>query len=190
MKASMEAIEKAAQVLREGRTVIYPTDTLYAMGAPIYDKEAVLQVFSAKRRPLSQVISVAVSSLEMASKIAEIPSQVHELLCRYLPGPFTFILPPKMHIEGITSRGVGVRVPDSAVALRLIDLSGPLTATSANIHGTPPPSLPPPEGHLGADLVLDSGPCRYAVPSAIVDLTGDRPRILRRGPFTIEMDVD
>jgi len=173
--------------------VIYPTETVYGLGADACSDGAVTKVFGAKRRLLKNPIPIAVNSFEMARKIAESTPVAEKLFEKFLPGPLMLVLSAKPKISELVTAGtgkVGVRVPDHPVALKLIDfVGGPITATSANLSGKPAPCvLEEALEQVGRNvaIVLDAGKCKLGVPSTVVDLTSGRPRILREGPIPAE----
>lgn len=189
-KASPESIAEAASVIKSGGLVIYPTETVYGLGADACSGEAVAKVFVAKGRPIESPISIAVSSLEMARKFTHLTSKAEAVFKKFLPGPLTLVLRVKPKISKLLTAGtgnVGVRVPDHPVALKLIDLvGGPITSTSANTSGRPAPStVKEALDQLGRhiDLALDAGKSKLGMPSTVVDLTVEPFKILREGPI-------
>lgn len=182
----------AIRSLKEGNVVVYPTDTLYALGADVFNKKAVEKVFRLKNRPLSDPIPVAVSSYSELDKIAFADKLVKRLYDSFLPGPLTLVLDKKHYVSDLVTGGldkIAVRIPDNEVALSLLHDFGPLTVTSANLHGKIPP-------HTIADirdqLSLDEDTvCLYVgvlnkKASTIVDLTSEKPSLIREGE--IKMD--
>ena len=187
------AIAEAAAAIRAGGLVIYPTETVYGLGADACSDGAVAKVFSAKHRPPKNPIPIAVGSFEMARMIAESTPAAERLFAEFLPGPLMVVLPAKPKISKLVTAGtgkVGIRVPDHPVALRLIDfVGGPITATSANLSGKPAPRVVEEaleQIGLSVAFTLDAGKCKLGVPSTVVDLTSGRPRILREGPISAE----
>jgi len=183
-------IAEAAATIRTGGLVIYPTETVYGLGADACSDEAVGKVFKVKGRPLENPISVAVSSLEMARQFTQVPSRAESVFKKFLPGPLTVILPAKSTISKLVTAGtgkVGLRIPDHPVALKLLDfVGGPITSTSANLSGRPFPStVKEALMQLGehVDVALDSGKCRFGLPSTVLDLTSEQPKVLREGPI-------
>lgn len=180
------AVARGAEVLRGGGLVVYPTETLYALGADALDPEAVARVYKVKRRPLGKPLSIAVSSLEMLRRYAYLDEKADRLARRFLPGPLTLVLRKKDLPEILTSglSKVGVRIPADHRALELIErFGGPVTATSANITEEISPITVEEvlEQLTGVDLILDGGPLDPSrVPSTIVDMTGE-PKVLREG---------
>lgn len=178
-------ISRAAEVLARGGTVVYPTETVYGIGASVFIPRAVERVFEIKGRPRGMPLSVAVASFEMMGEIARIDDGDLPLLRRVLPGPVTFLVERGPKLPDLVTAGselVGIRFPDHPAALELIALSGPITSTSANLSGLPPPaSLAELDGEIrkNVDLVLDGGRSRYGLPSTLVDLA--ERKVIRRG---------
>jgi len=134
----VDDLSKAIQNLRDGSLVVYPTDTLYAMGADVFNKNAVEKVFKVKKRPFSVPLPVAVSDFEAMKDIAVVDDTVKCLVDFFLPGALTLLLKKKSCISDRLTSGsdkVAVRIPDNDIALRLLSDFGPITVTSANIHG-------------------------------------------------------
>jgi len=189
----VDVIAEAAAMVRAGGLVIYPTETVYGLGADACSDEAVAKVFAAKVRPIEDPISIAVSSLEMARQFTQLTHKAEVIFKKFLPGPVTVILRAKPTISKLLTAGtgkVGVRVPDHPVALKLLDfVGGPITSTSANISGRPAPStVKEALVQIGksVDLAIDAGRCKLGVPSTVVDLTVEPFEILREGPVSEE----
>lgn len=177
----MDIIEKAVSVLMHDGTVIYPTETVYGLGADAFSDNAILKVYEAKKRPLGQPISIAVSDFDMLGAVACVESHMHDFIQEFLPGPVTVVLRAKHSIPDILTGGtglIGVRIPAHETALHLIErFDAPITATSANLHGAKDPATPD-ECTVPRDFFIDGG--RLAgMPSTVVDLVNRR--ILRRG---------
>ena len=179
-------ISKAVKALSDSEIIVYPTDTLYGLGADIYNNEAVDKIFKIKKRPKSDPLSVAVSSFSEMEKIAIVDDKVKHLVDAFLPGKLTLILKKKSVIPDIITAGldkVAVRIPNNEVALKLLSRFGPLTATSANIHGLETPGIISEinmqfKGDVA--VYLDDG-CLNGKASTIVDVTSDKPIIIREG---------
>ena len=170
---------RAAEIVKCGGIIAYPTETVYGIGALATDEKAVLQVFRVKRRQESQPLSIAVSSLEMLNEVAEV--EHIDFIQRFLPGPVTVILKKKPALpDGLTagSAYVGIRFPDHPMALDLINKTGPLVSTSANLHGEVDP-VTADEVKVDVDYLLDGGRAKYAGSSTIVDL--NEYKIVRKG---------
>jgi len=181
-------VKEAANIIKSGGLVIYPTETVYGLGADPFNRIAVLKVFGAKRRPFGNPLSVAVSSLDEADKLVFVNGPARKIAGAFLPGPITMILKKKARLVKEITAGsdrLGIRIPDNPIALRLIELAGPITSTSANISGQPAPTTAyNAKEQIGdrADFVLDGGRCKIKEPSTIIDLTElEEPKILRIG---------
>jgi L-threonylcarbamoyladenylate synthase len=169
----------AAEIVRSGGVIAYPTETVYGIGALAGDPAAVREVFRIKKRPESLPLSIAVSGMDMLREVAEVEHE--DFIRRFLPGPVTVILKKKESLPDVLTAGsgtVGIRYPDHPVALDLIGRTGPIVSTSANLHGRPDP-VTADEVTVDVDYVLDGGRSRYAGPSTIVDLL--TYRVVRKG---------
>jgi L-threonylcarbamoyladenylate synthase len=170
-------IKVAARTIIGGGVVVYPTETVYGLGANALDEQAILRVFQIKKRPLSMPIFLAVSSFEMLESLAIVGPQDMGILKQLMPGPVSVLVPKKSIVPNILTAGsslVGVRFPDHEIALRIIDAAGPITSTSANRTGSPPPGRAlevSTEIAEQVDCVLDGGKCRYSQPSTLLDLS-------------------
>jgi L-threonylcarbamoyladenylate synthase len=187
-----DAIARAAEALRAGGLVCFPTETVYGLGASALSAEAVGAVFLRKGRPATNPLIVHVDGVEMARDVvAEWPRRAEALAGRFWPGPLTLVLAKGPGIPAAVTAGgatVAVRAPDHPVALALIRaFGGPLVAPSANLSGAVSPTT---AEHVEADfadlLILDGGPCRAGIESTVVDLTGREARVLRQGVVTPE----
>lgn len=186
--ATEKDIKEAAGLLKAGGLVVYPTETVYGLGACAVNRIAVLKVFVAKKRPLDNPLSVAVRDIGQADEIAYVNTAARKLAKAFMPGPLTVVLKKKARLPKELTAGtekVGIRIPDNAIALRLIELAGPITATSANISGQPSiTTADEARGQLGGrvDFVLDGGPSRIGVESTVVDVSDDGVlKVLRDG---------
>lgn len=191
-KSSEGVLRKAADVLRDGGLVVYPTETVYGLGANAFSDVASARVFKAKSRSLEKPISVAVSSLLMAHSVGVIDNRTESLIKEFLPGPLTVVVCSQSSISNVLTAGsgkIGIRIPDHPVALKLIEIfDGPITATSANLTGKPAPfSVDEALAQLGEsiDIALDSGTVSGEEPSTVVDLTGEEIEVLREGPVPV-----
>jgi L-threonylcarbamoyladenylate synthase len=177
----MDIIDNAVSVLMHDGIVIYPTETVYGLGADAFSENAILKVYEAKKRPLGQPISIAVSSFEMLAAVAFIDSSLQEFIQTFLPGPVTVVLRAKHSLPEMLTGGtgmIGVRIPAHEVALRLIEgFDAPITATSANLHGAKDPATPD-ECTVPRNLLIDGGRLP-GTPSTVVDLVNRK--VLRRG---------
>jgi len=169
-----------------GKTVVYPTDTVYGLGANIFHEDALQKVYLMKRRPLTKPVSVCVSQVEDIQQIAHLNPQIEKIIQKILPGPYTLILNKKEVVSSLITGGkdkIGVRIPDNSIC-REISSEFPITTTSANISGHPSPvSAQEARKDLDdhPDILIDSGPCSGGISSTVVDLTVSPPRILREG---------
>jgi len=184
-KPDWSLIDEAIEVLSSGGVVLYPTDTIYGLGANIFNEKAVEKVYNIKNRDYFKPISACVSSIEGVFLIAEIPSKYQNLISKHLPGPFTFIFneTPSMHINFAKNHKIGIRIPENNIA-RKLSQNFPVTSTSANLAGEK--TLKTPKEiikQLGGDVefVIDVGPLEHNLPSTVVDLTRKEPKILRQG---------
>lgn len=180
-----EIIFKAINVLADGGVVLYPTDTVYGLGANIFDKKAVKRVFEIKRRSYLKPLSILVKDVETIDLVAKISMGQKNTIMEYLPGPYTFILDKRSIVPRIITSGtsyVGVRVPGNGLARRLAGIF-PITTTSANISDdevlTNPPDILD-QLDCDVDLVIDVGDLGPAKSSTIVDLTSFKPKIIRK----------
>lgn len=188
-------ILNAIVALKAGNLIVYPTDTLYALGADIFNDGSVTKVFTVKKRPFSNPLSVAVADFEAISKIAYTNEFVKQVVERFLPGSLTIILRKKESASRLVTGGldnIAVRIPDNKIALKLLSAFGPLTVTSANVHGKKTPYvIKDIMMQFTTDILvyLDDGRLD-AKPSTIVDLTLEKPRIVRKGSITLEEILD
>ncbi|NMB84643.1 MAG: threonylcarbamoyl-AMP synthase [Methanothrix sp.] len=178
-------IASAARQIIGGGVIVYPTETVYGLGANALDEQAVMRVFQIKKRPLSMPIFMAVSSIQMLEKVATITEDDMDLLEQLFPGPVSVLVRKRSIVPDILTAGsplVGIRIPDHETALKIIDLAGPITSTSANRTGSPPPTSAAEVSREIADrvdLVVDGGKSRYAEPSTLLDLCSRK--IIRPG---------
>jgi L-threonylcarbamoyladenylate synthase len=188
------SIVEAAQVLKRGGLVAFPTDTVYGLGAHGFVPQAVERLYVAKRRPRGKPIALLLASGEEICQVAQdVPSLAWELAERFWPGGLTLALPRSSAVPDVVCAGgdtVAVRVPDHPVTLALIRaLGAPLAASSANLSGgTDPVTAEEVRAALGGalDLILDGGRCPGGVPSTVLDLTTEPPRLLRLGAISVE----
>ena len=196
VKAS-DGINEGAQIINEGGLVVFPTETVYGLGANAFDQNAVAKIFKAKGRPGDNPLIVHISSLEQVKDIAvDIPDKFYELAERFMPGPLTIILKKSDKIPYVVTAGgdtVGIRMPKNEWAMALIANSKPLAAPSANRskHISPTTAQHVYEDLQGqVELILDDGPCGVGIESTVLDLTCETPTILRPGAITAEMLLD
>lgn len=184
-----DKIRVAAEVIKKGGTVAFPTETVYGLGADALNADAVRKVFEAKRRPPDNPIIVHVGVKEDVYRLArDIPKEAENLMTRFWPGPLTLVLKRSKLVPDITVVGldtIGIRMPKNKVALALLrDAGTPIAAPSANLAGKPSPTSPQ---HVIKDLagridvILDAGPTRIGVESTVINMTSSPPEILRPG---------
>lgn len=191
-KPIVDVITEAASAIRAGGLVIYPTETVYGLGADASSDKAVDKIFKLKGRRAKKPIPIAVNSIGMARNVAKL-NPAAEALFMFLPGPLTIVARAKPNVSKLITAGtgtVGIRVPKHPVALKLIDfVGGPITTTSANQSGEPAPlTVKEALEQLGGkvDMALDAGKCELGVPSTVVDATSKHPKVLRKGPISEE----
>ncbi len=187
-----EYIDKAAEIIKSGGLVAFPTETVYGLGANALDDDAVAKIFEAKGRPQDNPIIVHVNSVAMARKIAKLSERARKLADAFWPGPLSIVVPAIGLGSRVTAglKTVAVRMPDNDAALSLICAADlPIAAPSANKSGSPSPTT---ALHVQNDLdedimVLDDGECSVGVESTVIDLSHAVPVILRPGAVTKEM---
>jgi L-threonylcarbamoyladenylate synthase len=185
-----DKIKIARMAMKNGSIIIYPTDTVYGIGANVFDEEAILKVFSIKKRPLNKPLSICISRIEDIKQVAKIDSKIETIIRNILPGPFTIILKKNDNISSLLTAGsdkIGIRIPDNSVCM---DLSRdfPITSTSANLSGYDiPESADEVLNQLGSsvDIMMDAGICKHGIPSTVIDMTVYPPKVLREGAGTL-----
>ena len=186
-----ENLKLAASIVKNNGLIIYPTETVYGLGANPFSEEAVKKVFDVKRRK-DKPIPIIVSSLDEALKLAYFSEKALKLAKKFWPGPLTLVLPRKpLTPDFLGSKElVGVRIPNNLSTLKLVKFCGGfLTGTSANISGQPAPTTAEEaEKQIGkhVDLIIDGGKTFYGLSSTVVDASTDKIKILRLGPIKIE----
>jgi L-threonylcarbamoyladenylate synthase len=189
-----DVIARAAEVLRRGGLVAFPTETVYGLGANALNAGAVAKIFAAKGRPATDPLIVHIDAPERLHDVAEqIPPLARELATAFWPGPLTLVLRRRELVPLAVTAGhdtVAVRVPAHTVALELVRAAGvPIAAPSANLFTRPSPTR---AAHvledLGGliDMILDGGPTPIGIESTVLDLTSDPPALLRPGGIPIE----
>jgi L-threonylcarbamoyladenylate synthase len=194
-----ELIQAAAACLLAGELVVFPTETVYGLGANALDAAAVGRIFALKGRPACNPLIVHVASVEQAITVAaEWPAVAARLAERFWPGPLTLVLPKRPQIPAVVTAGgstVGIRLPKHPVALALLREAGvPLAAPSANrstaISPTRVEHVLQSLKDVGELLILDAGPCPGGIESTVLDLTISPPRLLRPGLISVAMLED
>ena len=190
--------ETAASIICSGGLVAIPTETVYGLGANGLNEAAVAKIFIAKGRPQDNPLILHIADASEMEKLCHsIPESAYRLAEKFWPGPLTMVLPARDIVPKCTTGGlptVAVRCPDNAITRQIIRAAGvPLAAPSANISGKPSTTtaehvLHDHDGRI--DAIVDDGACRVGVESTIVDLTEERPRLLRPGGITPEQLVE
>ena len=194
-----DGIIKAADELKQGYLVAFPTETVYGLGADATNDHAVASIYEAKGRPKFNPLIIHVSSLDAARQYADFNHQAEDLANRFWPGALTLVLPrtPDCPLSLLVSAGldsIAIRVPHHPVADHLLSASGlPIAAPSANRSGDISPTQAEhvlkswPDANLpGPKLILDGGPCSVGLESTVIDMTTDQPTLLRPGGVTVE----
>lgn len=191
-----EVATEAATFIKEGKSVIFPTDTLYGLGVNAFNRRAVENFFSLKKRPSSNPVPVFVKDIEMAKELAFINERRENILYKLWPGAFTVVLEKKNRIDPLLTSGtntVGLRIPASDFCKLFLEKAGvPVTASSANISGEKTPfDINEILGQfdkfsMAPDMVVDMGILEKAEPSTVIDITGREPVIIRMNESTKE----
>jgi L-threonylcarbamoyladenylate synthase len=188
------AIEEAAAALREGKLVVFPTETVYGLGAHALDPNAVQKIFDAKERPANDPLIVHIAHIGQVNQCAAgMPAGARKLALSFWAGPLTLVLRKKPEVPDLVTAGlpsVALRVPSHRVARALMEMAGiPIAAPSANRFSRPSPTM---AAHViedldgRVDLILDAGPTDIGLESTIVDFTIDPPVLRRPGGITLE----
>ena len=188
-KATSETLLQGISLLKGGRPVSFPTDTVYALGAPINDVACVRKVYEIKQRPLSQALPILLAKPDDIELVAlEVSGVSRKLMREFWPGALTLVFRKTPFVPDIVTAGsptVAVRIAAHPLAIDIVKGVGvPLVGTSANIHGQPSPTTAGDvHSQIGAkvELIIDAGRTPGGVESTIIDMSTDRPRILRQG---------
>lgn len=181
------AVREAAEALRRGGLVVFPTETVYGIGCDALNADAVAGLYRAKLRPPEKPLLLHLYDRKQIGMVSEPDERAEKLLARFTPGPLSLIVRKKALIPGIVTSGgdtVGLRFPSDPVFLAVAEaFGGVIAATSANLSGfsSAKDGASAAELCAFADVILDGGACEYALESTIVSLTGSTPRILRSG---------
>ena len=176
LKPDREGLTRAAQLLRSGGVIAFPTDTVYGLGADASDELAQKRVFAIKGRPVGMPLILMAAAESQLEGWVHIDTRAEDIIRKWWPGPLTLIL------HGRAGSTLGVRVPKHEVALELLRASGPLMTTSANLHGKEPAMTAEEAAALpGLAAILDGGRAPRGTASTVLDLTGPEPHILREG---------
>ncbi len=189
---SEKEVDEIVAVLKEGELIVYPTDTLYGIGADPFNENSVKKVFLAKNRPFDMPLSIAVSNEKMMESVAVLNDNARKLIRKFLPGALTILLTRKPTIPDILTSGshqVGIRIPDHPLAIRIIDRFGPVTSTSANLHSHKDPTdarIPIKDLEGSVKICVDCGKTTKAEPSTIVDVSDGDVEVIRKGAISQE----
>jgi len=194
LSSTDDAIRQAAKVLRAGGLVVFPTETVYGLGADADNPQAVQAMFAAKGRPADHPVIIHLAEAALLEQFAaDVPSAARQLAAAFWPGPMTLVLRKSTRVNDLVTGGlatVGLRVPSHPVAQKLLQVfGGPIAAPSANRFGRV--SATRAEHVLDelagcVDLVLDGGPCEVGLESTIIDVSSESPAVLRPGAITAE----
>lgn len=181
-------ISQVVALLKRGKVICYPTDTMYGVGCDIFNQKAVKRVYQLKKRPKHKPFSFMCSSLKNISQYGHVGNTAYRLMRKNLPGPYTLVLPGSKLVPRIMltkQKTVGIRVPDNPICLAIIEeLGNPILNTSAlrEDHSEPVLDAVDVDALFGkqVDLIIDGGEV-YPDPSTVISLIADQPEILREG---------
>ena len=184
----------AGETIKQGGLVVFPTETVYGLGADGLNSAAVRRIFEAKGRPSDNPLILHVADMESAEKIGEINPIARKIMEKFWPGPITVIVRKKDIVPAEVTAGldtVAIRMPENAIARQLIKAAGtPVAAPSANLSGKPSPTafrhaFDDMKGRV--DMIIDGGDCDIGIESTVIDTTSEKPMVLRPGGITAEM---
>lgn len=191
-------IDKAIKVLNEGGIVAYPTETFYGLGARFDRTKSLKRLYEIKKRPQEKAMPLIIGEISQLNSIVDarwlkkMPDEVNRLMERYWPGPLTLLMPARPGLSEFLigkRKAIAVRIPGESFALHIARKAGfPITATSANISGMPPADDAEKVIEYldySLDLLIDGGKTPGGLPSTIVDVTGERLKVVREGVFSI-----
>jgi tRNA threonylcarbamoyl adenosine modification protein (Sua5/YciO/YrdC/YwlC family) len=190
MEVAMD-VSAAARAIKRGELVGVPTDTVYGLAADPYDEAALEKLYSLKGREDNKPIAILVASLEQGLLLGAMSDRALDLADKYWPGPVTLVVPrldtAPQWLGDLSKRTIGLRCPDHPVALELLEMTGPLAVTSANLSSDDPTQSAADARATFGDEVLTylEGPAGGGAPSTLVDLTHPAETVLRRGPITL-----
>jgi len=189
-KLSANDLAEVVKIIKNGELIVYPSETVYGIGADIFNASAAKKVFLAKHRPFDMPLSVGVADMKTAKLIADIDENAEKLMEEFMPGPLTIIVKKNKCVPDIVtsnSQKVGIRIPDHPAAMQIMKKAGPIVATSANLHSRPDAvKVLEAERDLGEAIsaYIDDGPCPLGKPSTIVWLMDGEVEIIRQGAIT------
>ncbi len=193
-KIDINIIKESGKALKEGKTVVFPTETVYGLGGNIYCEDTLSKIYEAKGRPADNPLIVHIWDIsQLKELVEEIPENAKILMNKYWPGPLTIIFKKNKNLPDYITRGldtVAVRMPNNPIALKLLEESGvPVAAPSANTSGKPSPTI---GRHVVEDLngkvdiIIDGGSCKIGLESTVIDVYSTPLMILRPGGITLE----
>jgi len=190
--SGMEKIlQKSEEALDSGDLIVYPTDTVYGLGADATSDEGVKKVYEAKSRPEENPISVIVDSLSMAERVASLDANEKKVIRKMFPGPLTIVSDSNSYVSDLLSGNtgkIGIRIPDHALVIDLVSRLGiPMTTTSANISGGKTPKSPEEViDQVGdsVEIVIDDGKLDESDPSTVFAIEDSNVKIIREGPIS------
>jgi tRNA threonylcarbamoyl adenosine modification protein (Sua5/YciO/YrdC/YwlC family) len=185
-------INKAVEIIKKGGVIVYPTDTIYGLGADLYNKKAMERVLRIKKQKTNKPLSFILPDLKDISTYANVEDYAYKILRKVTPGQYTFVLKATKEIPKLLlqkRKTVGIRIPDAPLALKIVEeLGHPILSTSVPLDEedfhTDPLEIAEKYGN-DIDLILDAGTL-FNNPSTIVDLTGSEPEILREGAGDVD----
>lgn len=186
------SLKLASEALMAGAIAIFPTDTVYGIGALPQSTAAINRIFSLKQRPLDMPLPLLIGDINQVELVSNFQERKMRALAeKFWPGALTLILPDvSPEIDDLIQKDgtIAVRCPDHGYIRNLCSLVGPIATTSANLHGEPTPLLTSemPKEFEAVDLIIDGGQCSHGTASTIIDLSGDKPNIIRTGPIPEE----
>ncbi|MGB2783149.1 MAG: L-threonylcarbamoyladenylate synthase [Atribacterota bacterium] len=193
-KIDLNKIKLAAEEIKKGNLVAFPTETVYGLGADAYNKEAVAKIFKVKGRPFNDPLIVHIAEIEELHRLSKrVPAMALQLAKTFWPGPLTLVLKKSELVSDIITASldtVAVRMPDDNIALNLIrEAQTPIVAPSANLFGRPSPTnAQHVEDDLGGkiEMIIDGGKTRVGVESTVLDVTVKPVQVLRAGGVSVE----
>lgn len=185
-------VNRVVEVLKDGGVIVYPTDTIYGLGADLYNKKALERIIRLKYNQTSKPLSFILSDLKDISKYANVPDFAYKIMRRVTPGPYTFILNRTKEVPNLLvwkRKTVGIRIPDAPFAIKIVETLGhPILSTSVpsedNGYHTDPEEIAQKYGN-DIDLILDAG-ILFNNPSTVVDFTNNEPEIIRYGAGDVD----
>ena len=187
-------LEHAAELIKQGKIVVFPTETVYGIGTNGLDAGAVKKLYEIKQRPLNKPVTLLVSNMEMVEMLAKDITEIeYKIMKKFFPGPLTIILKKKEIVPDIVTAGgqtVGIRMPSGEIARKLVEIAGiPIAAPSANITGqSSGTNIQEIRKHFEgkADFFIDDGESELGISSTIVQVIDGNPQILRQGSVALK----